>query len=103
MTRPTRVLLAIAGSGRFDRVWHVSFLGPDGLQADEWKWAGVQRLRERDSEGGNGPRDALLHYPSIQNGYEDHRLVCRQPRRMVDRSQAAEAFRPETSRTIRMP
>jgi len=53
MTRPTGVLLAIAGGGRFDRgqVWHVSFLGPDGLQADEWKWAGVQRLRERGSEG----------------------------------------------------
>ena len=52
LTRPTRVLLAIAASGRFDCAWHVSFLRPDGLQADEWKWPGVQRLRERDSEGG---------------------------------------------------
>jgi len=51
LTRPTRVLLSIARSGRFNRAGHVSFLRPDGLQADEWKWASVQRLRERGSEG----------------------------------------------------
>src|SRR6516164_3101252 len=52
------------------------------------------------AKGRNGPRDALLHYTSIQNRYEDHRLVYRQPRRMIDRSQAAEAFRSSARRMV---
>jgi hypothetical protein len=51
----------------------VSFLRPDELQADEWKSAGVQRLRERGSEGGE--TDRVMPYCITLRSRTDTRIT----------------------------